>query len=109
MGFGKHMAALVAEVDEHLGDRATWSGVAGEVRVLPAEEDAIARYGDASHVLTARAVEIHERWIALPAEGDQVQILDDDTGAVREILRVIGDPRRNEDGWWLCTVVLVGG
>ncbi|WP_223851030.1 hypothetical protein, partial [Brevundimonas diminuta] len=30
------------------GDPALWTGVAGEVRVHPAEEDAIARYGDPS-------------------------------------------------------------
>lgn len=103
MGFGKHLSALVAEVDNHLGDRARWSGVEGEVRIHPFDGDETARLGATEIFITGRMIQVHRRWVADPRPNDIVERLDDDGGAV-ETLRLTAEPEIDGDGYWRCVV-----
>jgi hypothetical protein len=104
MGFGKHLSALVAEVDSHLGDRARWSGVDGEVRIHAFDADETARLGATEIFLTGRMVQVHQRWVATPRPQDIVERLDDETGETVETLRLTAEPEIDIDGYWRCVV-----
>lgn len=103
MGFGKHLDALVAEVDSHLGDRARWSGVEGEVVIHPFDADETARMGGTEIFITGRMIQVHRRWVADPRPNNIVERLDE-AGATVETLRVSAPPEIDGDGFWRCVV-----
>ncbi|MFN7110320.1 MAG: hypothetical protein ACK4M2_01690 [Brevundimonas sp.] len=103
MGFGKHLQDLVAEVDAHLGDRARWSGVDGEVVIHPFDADETARMGGTELFIMGRMIQVHRRWVADPGTNDMVELLDED-GALVETLRVSSPPEIDVDGFWRCVV-----
>ena len=99
MDFSDHLASLVRAVDDHLGESALWGDRTNPVRVHPREQDESASYGRSDLLMRTRTVEVHESQVPRPGNGDRIVMLR--TG---EVLVVTGDPMRDLDGYWTCTV-----
>ena len=101
MGFNADLADMAASIDEELGEPATWSGVAGEVRVHFEAGDEVFGFGEGRAVDRARRITVHRTQVPSPESGQTCVLLE--TG---EILRVIADstPLLDRDGYWLCEV-----
>lgn len=99
MGFNADLADMAASIDEELGEPATWTGVAGEVRVHDDLADGDVAFGRTDVVLTRRVILVHRDQVPQPKEGDVVMLLESGT-----TLYVRGDPTADRDGYWTCTV-----
>ena len=99
MDFSDHLASLVRAVDDHLGESAIWGDGTNPVRVHPREQDESASYGRSDLLMRTRTVEVHESQVPRPGNGDSIVML-----RTAEVLVVTGDPVRDLDGYWTCTV-----
>ena len=101
MGLKADLADMAASIDEELGEPATWSGVAGEVRVHFDAEDQVFGFGEGRAVDRARRITVHRAQVPEPQPGHVCQLLESG-----EMLRVIADstPLLDRDGYWLCEV-----
>lgn len=99
MGFNTDLADMASSIDEELGEPATWSDVAGEVRVHDDQADGDVAFGRSDVVLRRRIILVHRAHVPQPVAGNQIVLLE--SGAV---LFVQGDPTLDRDGYWTCTV-----
>lgn len=97
--FKDHLAGLGAAIDQHLGEDATWTGIAGTVRVHDEAADDTVRYGGNDVIVSTRVIRVRRTWVPAPKDGDELVLL-----GTAETLRVTGDPILDEEGFWACTV-----
>lgn len=101
MGFNADLADMASSIDDELGEPATWSDVAGEVRVHFEDQDEQVGYGPGQVVIRIRMLRVHRSWVAAPEAGETCALTESG-----EILRVIADstPLLDRDGYWECQV-----
>lgn len=90
MGFPQAISRIQATVFDRLGEPALWGDEQTAVRVRrprDGDEDFRADYGQL--VVTGAVIRVRKSEVAAPAEGDQVQILDDDGNALADGLFTI--------------------
>jgi hypothetical protein len=107
MSFAEALVRQQEAIFARLGEDATWAGVTGTVRVRRREHDEESRFDQASEVLTVRAILVRRSEVRTPADGNEVQILDDAGEAVPDALYVVdGEPEMDRRGVWRCAVKL---
>lgn len=101
MGFNADLADMADTIDEELGEPATWSDVAGEIRVHFETEDQRLGYGPGEVVARTRLLMVHRSQVPQPEAGETCTLIESG-----EILRVIADsePLLDRDGYWGCEV-----
>lgn len=98
-------ARLQAAVFGRLGENATWSGITGTVRVCRREHDEELRMERGTLIERGGMVRVRKSEVAAPAEGDQVQVLDDDGNPIADAaFTVTGEPQLDRRGVWTCPV-----
>lgn len=107
MGFPQAIERQQQAVFDRLGEDATWTGAADPVRIRrprDGDEDFRLDYGE----LVARGtlLKVRKAQIAAPAEGHEIQILDEDGNAVADAQFVVtGEPKLDRrKGVWTCQV-----
>lgn len=92
-----------AAIFERLGEDATWDGASGPVRVLRRITDQDVRLGTATIVQTGVIIRVRKLEVPAPADGQQVQILDDDGNPLADGLYVLnGEPEIDRKSVWHC-------
>jgi hypothetical protein len=86
-------------VFRHLGEDATWSGVADPVRIRRAERDDLTGWEEGRVVIRTNFVRVRRSEVAEPAAGD---IVTPELGG--EVFTVIETPTLARKGVWLCAV-----
>lgn len=105
MTFAESVARSQAAIFRALGEDATWTGVAGPVRVRRREEDEELRLDQGELVAIGRWIRVRKSEVPAPAEGDQVQILDAAGNPVAgEMFTVAGEPELDRTAVWTCKV-----
>ncbi len=107
MGFRDAIGRMESAVFDRLGEDATWTGVVEPVRVRrrEADEELQQTYGEI--VATGRSIRVRKSEVDAPAEGDEVQILDDDGNPVAgAAYTVTGEPELDRTDVWTCKVIL---
>lgn len=90
-----------------LGESAQWEGVADPVRVRFSEADEGVRADFSDLVGTGRTIKVRKSEVEAPAEGQVVQILDDEGApADGRLYRIDGEPMLNRRGVWTCPVTI---
>lgn len=98
-------ARLQAAVFARLGEAATWTGVAGNVRVLRREADEELHLDRGTIIEDGGRIRVRQSEVAAPAVGNEVQILDVDGNPVAGALYTVsGEPQLDRKGVWTCTV-----
>lgn len=106
MSFSESVARSQAAIFRALGEDATWTGVAGPVRIRRREEDEEIRLDQGELVATGRRIRVRKSEVPDPAEGNQVQILDAAGNPVAGALfTVAGAPELDRTAVWTCKVV----
>lgn len=82
-----------------LGEAATWSGVAGPVRIRIAERDDLDGWGDGQRVVRTRFVRVRRGEVPAPAIGDIVT-----RAGGGGLLEVLAKPRLTRTRVWTCEV-----
>lgn len=99
MSFAEAVVRQQDAVFRHLGEDATWSGVADPVRIRVAEKDEEASWRESQAVVRVRYVKVRKSEIAAPVAG-QVLV----RTKTLESFRVIETPTLDLKGVWLCKV-----
>ena len=103
MNFPQAQARLESAVFDRLGEDATWQGVTGTVRVLRRVFDDTLQLGGAAVIETAVTIRVRKAEVAAPAQGQQVQVLDEAGAPIAEALFVVnGEPTLDRKGVWHC-------
>ena len=103
MSFPQAQARLEAAVFDRLGEDATWDGVSGTVRVIRRVADEELRFDVATIIQTGVTIRVRKSEVAAPAEGQQVQVIDDSGTPLAVGLFVInGEPQIDRKGVWHC-------
>lgn len=106
MTFPRAVARLEQAVFDRLGESAEWQDV-GTVRVRRKEADEDLRLDNGQLVATGRIIKVRKSEVPTPAEGQTVQLLDEDGAAVAgELYVVSGEPTLDTKGVWTCQVQL---
>lgn len=98
MAFAELLGRQQAAIFRTLGERATWSGVASPIQVICRERDDLVGFGQSEAVRTVRFARVLKADVAAPAEGDRI------TRATGPVLEVMGEPRLDRKGGWICEV-----
>lgn len=90
---------LLAMLYATFGEPATWTpadgGAAFAVTIRRTPEDDAAGFGSSEMLVRREFMRVRQAEVAAPAEGDQVAILDADTGQpTGEAFRICGEPRQ---------------
>lgn len=103
MSFLQAQARLQAAVFDRLGEAATWDGVSDSVRVIRRVADEQLRFDQATIIQTGVTLRVRKSEVAAPAEGQEVQVLDEDGNPAADGLFVLnGVPELDRKGVWHC-------
>ena len=103
MSFPQVLARQQAAVFARLGEGATWEGVSGTVRVIPRTADERLQLDQATIIATGVTIRVRKVEVDAPAEGQQVQVLDDNGDPLAGGLFVLnGTPELDRKGVWHC-------
>lgn len=106
MNFAERVARQQESVFRTFGEDATWEGVTDPVRVIRKEADEEMRLDRGELVITGRLIRVRQSEVAEPAQGQLVQILDDDGNPVSSAAySVSGEPQLDRKGVWHCPVL----
>jgi len=105
MPFAERVARQQEAVFRTFGEDAEWEGVSGTVRVRRREADEEMRFERGEIVAMGRQIRVRQSDVAEPAEGQTVQILDDDGNPLAgELYEVAGEPQLDRKAVWRCPI-----
>lgn len=103
MSFPQAKSRLEAAVFDRLGEDAIWEGITGTVRVRRFVADQDMHLGSSVIVETGVSLKVRKCEVPVPAQGQQVQVLDDDGNPLSDGLYLItGEPELDRKAVWRC-------